>query len=59
MDLTIEYVSINELISNINNVFAKISNEIIYESFLYFQDNEKYIQKGISFWQNFKAYILL
>ncbi len=70
-----EYVSINELISNINNVpkfawndYQRISNEnnnFESESFeiilnvgpstnLYFQDNEKYIQKGISFWQNFK-----
>ena len=69
-----EYVSINELISNINNVpkfawndYQRISNENNYfesESFeiilnvgpstnLYFEDNEKYIQKGISFWQYF------
>ena len=69
-----EYVTITELISNINNVpkyawndYQRISKEnIIFEndSFeiiinigpstdLYFQDNEKYIQKGISFWQNF------
>ncbi len=69
-----EYVTITELISNINNVpkyawndYQRISKENnIFEndSFeiiinigpstkLYFQDNEKYIQKGISFWQNF------
>jgi hypothetical protein len=69
-----EYVTITELISNINNVpkyawndYQRISNENnIFEndSFeiiinigpstdLYFQENEKYIQKGISFWQNF------
>ena len=69
-----EYVTITELISNINNVpkyawndYQRISKEnSIFEndSFeiiinigpstnLYFQDNEKYIQKGISFWQNF------
>ena len=69
-----EYVTITELISNINNVpkyawndYHRISKENdIFEndSFeiiinigpstnLYFQDNEKYIQKGISFWQNF------
>ncbi len=69
-----EYVKINELTSNINNVpeyawndYQRISKENnIFEndSFeiiinvgpstdLYFQDNEKYIQKGISFWQNF------
>ena len=65
-----EYVTITELISNINNVpkyawndYQRISKENnIFEndSFeiiinigpstdLYFQDNEKYIQKGISF----------
>ena len=69
-----EYVTITELISNINNIpkyawndYQRISKENdIFEndSFeiiinigpstdLYFQDNEKYIQKGISFWQNF------
>ena len=69
-----EYVTITELISNINNVpkyawndYQRISKENnIFEndSFeiiinigpstdLYFQDNEQYIQKGISFWQNF------
>ncbi len=69
-----EYVTIIELISNINNIpkyawndYQRISKENdIFEndSFeiiinigpstdLYFQDNEKYIQKGISFWQNF------
>ena len=69
-----DYVTITELISNINNVpkyawndYQRISKENnIFEndSFeiiinigpstdLYFQDNEKYIQKGISFWQNF------
>ncbi len=69
-----DYVTITELISNINNVpkyawndYQRISNENnIFEndSFeiiinigpstdLYFQENEKYIQKGISFWQNF------
>ena len=69
-----EYVTITELIPNINNVpkyawndYQRISKENnIFEndSFeiiinigpstdLYFQDNEKYIQKGISFWQNF------
>ncbi len=69
-----EYVTITELISNINNIpkyawndYQRISKEndiFENESFeiiinigpstnLYFQDNEKYIQKGISFWQNF------
>jgi len=69
-----EYVTITELISNINNVpkyawndyqrisienniFENDSFEIIINigpsTNLYFQDNEKYIQKGISFWQNF------
>ena len=69
-----EYVTITELISNINNVpkyawndYQRISKENnIFENdsfeiiinigpstHLYFQDNEKYIQKGISFWQNF------
>ena len=69
-----DYVTITELISNINNVpkyawndYQRISKENnIFEndSFeiiinigpstdLYFQDNEQYIQKGISFWQNF------
>ena len=69
-----EYVTITELISNINNVpkyawndYQRISKEnsiFVNDSFeiiinigpstdLYFQDNEKYIQKGISFWQNF------
>ena len=69
-----EYVTITELISNINNIpkyawndYQRISKENnIFEndSFeiiinigpstdLYFQDNEKYIQKGLSFWQNF------
>ncbi len=69
-----EYVTITELISNINNIpkyawndYQRISKENdIFEndSFeiiinigpstnLYFLDNEKYIQKGISFWQNF------
>ena len=69
-----EYVTITELISNIdnvpkyawndyqriskeNNIFENDSFEIIINigpsTDLYFQDNEKYIQKGISFWQNF------
>ena len=69
-----EYVSISELISNLNNIpkfawndYQRISNEndkFENDSFeiilnigpstdLYFEDNEKYIQKGISFWQNF------
>jgi len=69
-----EYVSIEELSVNINNVpmfawndYQRISNENIKfenETFeiilnigpstnLYFLDNEKYLQKGISFWQNF------
>ena len=69
-----EYVTITELISNINNVpkyawndyqrISKENNIFVNDSFeiiinigpstdLYFQDNEKYIQKGISFWQNF------
>ena len=70
-----EYVNINELIDNIDNVptlawndYQRIANEnnIFENNFfeiqlnigpstdLYFLDNEKYIQKGISFWQNFK-----
>ena len=44
-------------ISNENNIFEIDSFEIILNigpsTDLYFQDNEKYIQKGISFWQNF------
>ena len=40
-----------------NNIFENDSFEIIINigpsTDLYFQDNEKYIQKGISFWQNF------
>jgi len=44
-------------ISNENNIFESDSFEIILNigpsTDLYFQDNEKYIQKGISFWQNF------
>ena len=69
-----EYVSINELISNLDNVpkFAwndyqriSIENNVFENNFfeiilnvgpstnLYFEDNEKYIQKGISFWQYF------
>ena len=69
-----EYVNINELMLNIdnvpkyawndyqriskeNNIFENDSFEIILNigpsTDLYFQDNEKYIQKGISFWQNF------
>ena len=69
-----EYVTITELISNLdnipkfawndyqriateNNIFENDSFEIIINigpsTDLYFQDNEKYIQKGISFWQNF------
>ena len=68
-----EYVTINELISNLdnipkfawndyqriateNNIFENDSFEIIINigpsTDLYFQENEKYIQKGISFWQN-------
>ena len=70
-----EYVNINELMDNIDNVptlawndYQRIANEnnIFENNFfeiqlnigpstdLYFLDNEKYIQKGISFWQNFK-----
>ena len=69
-----EYVTITELISNLdnipkfawndyqriateNNIFENDSFEIIINigpsTDLYFQENEKYIQKGISFWQNF------
>ena len=44
-------------ISKENNIFENDSFEIILNigpsTDLYFQDNEKYIQKGISFWQNF------
>ena len=44
-------------ISKENNIFENDSFEIIINigpsTDLYFQDNEKYIQKGISFWQNF------
>ena len=40
-----------------NNIFENNSFEIVLNigpsTDLYFQDNEKYIQKGISFWQNF------
>ena len=69
-----EYLSISDLISNLdnvpkfawndyqriaieNNVFENNSFEIILNvgpsTNLYFEDNEKYIQKGISFWQYF------
>ena len=69
-----EYVTITELISNLdnipkfawndyqriateNNIFENDSFEIIINigpsTDLYFQDNEQYIQKGISFWQYF------
>ncbi len=69
-----EYVTITELISNLdnipkfawndyqrivteNNIFENNSFEIILNvgpsTSLYFLDNEQYIQKGISFWQNF------
>ena len=44
-------------ISKENNIFENDSFEIVLNigpsTDLYFQDNEKYIQKGISFWQNF------
>jgi len=44
-------------ISKENDIFENDSFEIIINigpsTDLYFQDNEKYIQKGISFWQNF------
>ena len=44
-------------ISNENDKFENDSFEIILNigpsTDLYFEDNEKYIQKGISFWQNF------
>ena len=44
-------------ISKENSIFVNDSFEIIINigpsTDLYFQDNEKYIQKGISFWQNF------
>ena len=44
-------------ISKENNIFENDSFEIMINvgpsTDLYFQDNEKYIQKGISFWQNF------
>ena len=69
-----EYLTINDLISNLDNVpkFAwndyqriAIENNVFENNFfeiilnvgpstnLYFEDNEKYIQKGISFWQYF------
>ena len=69
-----EYLSISDLISNLdnvpkfawndyqriaieNNVFENNSFEIILNvgpsTNLYFEDNEKYIQKGINFWQYF------
>ena len=45
-------------ISKENIIFENDSFEIILNvgpsTDLYFQDNERYIQKGISFWQNFK-----